>query len=345
MASADSRIVRVVDFVIKDGDGMDSRSIRRLISIGLVLIMFVIFSLSSKVFFTIGNMANLLKDAAYLGIIAVGMSFVMIGGGIDLSAGGIACVVGILCVRLSVLGLNGFLIMLVAILLGMLCGFINAMFVTKVKLTEFVATLALGFIYSGLTLVFYFRDARGNITPAAIPKWSSLRLLAGTVGGIYYITIIWVVITVALFIILTKTKFGLHTYAIGSHPKSAQMSGVNNSRVKIIGYLICGGCAGLAVVFQASIMASSPMNIGAGYEFQAIAACVVGGVVLGGGKGDTISAFIGALFLMTLMNGLYKFGMATSWEYILQGAIIVVATSFDAVFNKMMSKRLLARTH
>ena len=345
MASADSRIVRVVDFVIKDGDVMDGRTIRRLISIGLVLLMFAVFSITSSAFLSLRNIANLLKDAAYLGIIAAGMSFVIIGGGIDLSAGGIACVVGILCVRLSVLGLNGVLIVLVAILLGMLCGFINAMFVTKVKLTEFVTTLALGFVYSGLTLVFYFRDARGAIKSEPIPKWSSLRLFGGNIGGIFYITIAWIIVTAVLYFVLTKTKFGLHTYAIGSHAKSAQMSGVNNDRVKMLGYIICGGCAGIAVVFQAATNGSSPMNVGTGYEFQAIAACVVGGVVLGGGKGDTISAFIGSLFFLMLMNGLYKFALAMSWEYILQGAIIIIATSFDAVFNRIMNKRLLARTH
>jgi len=322
---------------------MDSKTIRRLISIGLLLIMVVIFTISSDVFLSFGNIANLLKDSAYLGLIALGMSFVIIGGGVDLSAGGIACVVGILCVRLSVLGLNGVLIVIVGVLLGVLCGLINAVFVTRVKLTEFVATLALGFVYSGLTLVFAFRDERGVITSVAVPRWSSLRMFGGNIGGISYITIAWVVLSIIMYLVLTRTTFGLHTYSIGSHAKSAQMSGVRNDRVKLLGYLICGGCAGLAVVLQVALNGSSPLNIGTGYEFRAIAACVVGGVVLGGGKGDSISALIGSLFFITLMNGLYKYGLATSWEYILQGAIIVVATVFDAIFNRVTTKRLLAR--
>ena len=321
---------------------MNGKTIRRLISIGLVLLLFIIFSLSSDVFLSFGNIANMFKDAAYLGLIAIGMSFVIIGGGVDLSAGGIACVVGVLCVRLSLQGMPGMLIVPVAVLLGALCGFINSMFITKVKLTEFVATLALGFVYTGLTLVFAFRE-KGVITSVAVPKWSSLRLFGSNILGIHYITITWILLTIILFLILTKTKFGLYTYSIGSHPKSAQMSGVNNNQVKMIGYLICGGCAGLAVAMQVALNGSSPLNIGSGYEFKAIAACVVGGVVLGGGKGDTFSAFIGSLFLIMLMNGLYKFGLATSWEYILQGGIILVATAFDAVFNRISNKRLLAR--
>jgi len=323
---------------------MNGQTIRRLISIGLVLIMAVIFSITTDVFLSFGNIMNMLKDSAYLGIIALGMSFVIIGGGVDLSAGGIACVVGIICVRMSVMGIPGIIIVPVGVLLGILCGLINSVFITRVKLTEFVATLALGFVYTGLTLVFAFRENK-VITSVAIPKWSSYRLFGGNIGGVHYITITWIVLAVILFILLTKSKFGLHTYSIGSHPKSAQMSGVNNDRIKILGYLICGGCAGLAVVLQAALNGSSPLNIGNGYEFKAIAACVVGGVVLGGGKGDTISAVIGSLFLIMLMNGLYKYGLATSWEYILQGGIIVVATAFDAIFNRITTKRLLARAH
>ena len=323
---------------------MSSKTIRRLISISLVVIMAIFFSIMSDVFLSFMNIMNMLKDAAYLGLIAIGMSFVIIGGGVDLSAGGIACVTGILCVRMSLLGVPGIFIVPVGVLIGMLCGFINAMFVTRVRLTEFVATLATGFVFTGLTYVFAFRE-RGVLTSVAIPNWSSFKAFGGNVGGVYYITIAWVILAVVAFFVLTKTNFGLHTYSIGSHSKSAQMSGVNTSRVKLIGYLICGGCTGLAVVLQASIIGSSPINIGAGYEFKAIAACVVGGVVLGGGKGDTISAVVGALFLIMLMNGLYKFGLQTSWEYILQGAIIIVATVFDAIFNRISTKRRLARSH
>ena len=320
---------------------MNSKTIRRLISISLVLVMAIIFSVTSDVFLSFMNIMNMLKDSAYLGLIAIGMSFVIIGGGVDLSAGGIACVVGIICVRMSLLGTPGIIIVPVAVLLGILCGLINAFFVTKVRLTEFVATLATGFVFTGLTLVFAFRE-NGVLTSVAIPKWSSLRAFGGNIGGVQYITIVWVLLAVIAFFVLTRTNFGLHTYSIGSHSKSAQMSGVNTDRIKMLGYIICGGCAGLAVVLQVALNGSSPINIGSGYEFKAIAACVVGGVVLGGGKGDTISAVIGSLFMIMLMNGLYKFGMEISLEYILQGAIIILATAFDAIFNRVTSKRQLA---
>ena len=322
---------------------MNGKTIRRLISIGLILIMAVIFTMTTDAFLGFRNITNLLKDSAYLGIIALGMSFVIIGGGIDLSVGGVACLVGLLCVRMSVVGIPGIVIILAAILLGCLCGFINSLLVTKVHLTGFVATLATGFVYTGLALILAFRE-RGVITSVEIPRWSSMRSFGGNIEGIHYITILWVILSVIAFFVLMRSNFGLHTYSIGSNEKSAKMSGVNTDRIRTIGHLICGGCAGIAVVMQASLNGSSPLNIGTGYEFQAIAACVVGGVVLGGGKGDSINALIGSLFLIMLMNGLYKYGLATSWEYILQGGIILVATGFDSIFNKITIKRLLAHS-
>ena len=301
-----------------------------------------VFTLTTDAFLTFRNITNMLKDSAYLGLIALGMSFVIIGGGIDLSAGGIACLVGIISVRLSVLGIPGIVIIPVAVLLGMLCGLFNSILITKVKLTEFVVTLAAGFVYSGLTLVFAFRE-RGSIISVGIPNGSNYRAFGGNINGIHYITIIWIVLSIIAYMVLLKTRLGLYTYSIGSNPKSAVMSGVNTGKIKAIGYLICGGCAGLAVVLQVALNGSSPLNIGSGYEFQSIAACVIGGIVLGGGKGDTVGALIGSLFLIMLMNGLYKYGMATAMEYILQGGIIVLVTAFDAIFNNIANKRLLTR--
>ena len=321
---------------------MNAKTIRRCISIGLVLVMAIIFSMTTDAFLGFRNVTTLLKDSAYLGLIALGMAFVIIGGGIDLSVGGIACVVGVLCMRLAVMGLPGILIVIAAVILGALFGAVNAVLITKAKLSEFVTTLATGFVFTGLTLVFSFRE-RGQVTLAEIPRKSSLRAFGGNLSGIHYITIVWILLTIILYLVLTKTKFGLHTYAVGSQANSARMSGVYTDRIKALGYLISGGCAGLAVILYAALNGSAALTVGVGYEFRAIAACVVGGVVLGGGKGDTIGAFIGSLFFLMLMNGLYKYGLPFYWDYILQGIIILVVTGFDAIFNMITSKRLLAR--
>ena len=317
--------------------------IRRLVLIGILIVMAAVFSTTTSGFLGLRNVAIMLRSSAYLGLIALGMSFVIIGGGIDLSAGGAVCLVSMLCVRFSTTGVPGILVVLAGVFLGAVCGLINALLITKVRLTEFVATLASGFAYTGLTLIVSFRD-NGTITTVPILN-AGFKAFRGDIGGIYYMTIMWVILTAVMYLILTKTRFGLYTYSIGSHSKSAGMSGIKTDRIKAQGYLICGACAGFAAVMQTAFVGSSSLIIGTGYEFMAIAACVVGGVVLGGGKGDVISAFIGSLFLTMLLNGLFKYGLATTWEYILQGAIIIVATSIDAISMKIAGKRLRARVH
>jgi ribose transport system permease protein len=144
---------------------------------------------------------------------------------------------------------------------------------------------------------------------------------------------------VVLMIVMTKTNFGLHTYAQGSNAKSALMSGVNNDFVKSMGFVICGACAGLAAAMVVAKNAAAPVTLGSDVAFQAIAACVVGGIVLGGGRGDPLGAFLGGLFLQLILNGIYKYNLPMAWQSILQGGIIVLATAFDAQFNKMSFSR------
>lgn len=321
---------------------ISSSTIRRLVSIGLVLLLAIIYIIISPEFLSMRNISMLLKDAAYLGIVAVGLSVVMIGGGIDLSVGGIVCATGIILAHLSVdIGLSGYLLLPLAIVIGALFGTVNGLVVAKIGLTEFVATLATGFVYSGIGLMLAFKTADGRSFSQAISS-SSYRSFGQYPlweNGFYLITFVWVVISILLYVVLRKTQFGVHTFAMGSNARAASMSGVNVTKVKTLGFVISGGCSGLAAFLVTSNLGTSPTLLGNGYDFQAIAACVVGGVVLGGGKGDAINALIGALFMLLLMNGIYKLGLSTPWQYIFQGGIIIIATAFDAQFAKIAFKR------
>ena len=317
---------------------MNSNTIRKLISVALVILLTLVFALTAPNFVSSRNILLMLKDSAYVGLLALGLAFVMIGGGVDLSAGGIVCTVGIVSSRLSMTGMPGLVVLILAVITGAVCGLINAVLVTKTKLTEFVATLASGFVFSGLGLLLAFRDDSGNIVSKSITN-KSFASLGTHVGGLYYMTIIWVALAVLLYLVLKKTRFGLHTYANGSNAKSADMSGVNCARIKSYGFIISGALSGLAAVLVVANQGATTTTLGRGYEFQAIAACVVGGVILGGGKGDTFSALLGSIFLVLIMNGLVKYGLPTAWQTVLQGAIIIIATTFDAQFNRMMEKR------
>jgi ribose transport system permease protein len=300
--------------------------------------------MESDNFLNMRNFSELSFSAAFLGLLAVGLSFVMIGGGIDLSVGGIVCAVAILCSRFSFLGTPGVVVILFGILCGAFFGLCNGLLVSRAGLTEFVTTLATGILYQGLGLLFAFRDTgklSGTLVSKGITNKSYLSLggrfsaLFGTQGllkDFHLMTALWIVLAVARYFVLRRTNFGLRTYAIGSHPKASEMSGVDIKRVKTIGFIINGAFAGLASAFLVANMSAANASLGNGYEFQAIAACVIGGIALGGGKGDAICALIGSIFLVTIINGLYKFNIPTYWSYILQGVIIIVATVFDAGF-------------
>jgi ribose transport system permease protein len=321
---------------------ISTRTVRKLVSAGLAAVLMLVFSLTANAFWDWRNMGNLFHDAAFLGIIALGLSFVMVGGGIDLSVGGIVCVTAIAASRLSFAAgssVPGAFVALFAMLCGAVCGTVNGLLVTRVKLTEFVATLATGILFSGLGLLLAYRD-NGKITGVIVPKGimnGSFLSLGEKVGGsgIFLVTYIWIMLSVIMYLVMRRTNFGLHTYAIGSHNKSAEMSGVNAKRVKTAGFIISGAFAGLASAMLTANMTAASASLGNnGYEFQAIAACVVGGIALGGGKGDPANAVIGAIFLQTILNGLYKFQIQAYWSYVIQGMIIIAATAFDALFTR-----------
>jgi ribose transport system permease protein len=300
----------------------------------------LIYSLTSSDFLTWRNITLLLKDTALTGIIALGVALVIIGGGIDLSVGGIVCTAAIIAARAADLGLPGIVCFLIAVVTGAACGIINGFIVTKLHVTEFVTTLATGFIYFGLGLVFTFRD-HGKILAKYLTN-ESFTVLGRDVGGLYFVSIAFFILTAVMYIVLTRFRFGLYTYAVGSFSKSAQMSGVNNDRIKFLGFVICGACAGLAGAFACADQSSASINLGTGMEFTAIASCVVGGGALGGGRGDSINAFLGALFMTVILNGLYKYGTTIAWQYVLQCCIIIIATTFDAQFNRIHNRRLKA---
>jgi ribose transport system permease protein len=281
------------------------------------------------------------RDASYVGIIALGVSFVVIGGGIDLSANGIVCFVGMACARLGVLaGFPAPVIVLVGILAGVLCGYINGMCVTRLHLSEFITTLASGYIFAGFAVFLVFRE-NGNVASAAVTNKAFL-----TLGGhiphtyIYLSSVIWVLLTIVVYFVQTKTKFGLHTVALGSNPKSAMMSGVNIDFLKVVGFVLAGLFCGIAGVFQVAYQSASTLTLGDSMGFQAVAVCAIGGVVLGGGKGDALGAFLGALFMVMLLNGLYKISPSPSIQFLFQGMIILVAIFFDTYFNRTMEKRM-----
>ena len=311
---------------------MSRKNKRRMITIGLILVLGIMFFFTNEYFLTSRNILLLLRECAFTGLIALGVVCVMVGGGVDLSAGGVACIVGVIAARASFIpGIPGFAVFLICIAAGIACGLINALIVTKLHLSEFVTTLASGFVFSGLSLLATFRQ-NGRMTSVVLTN-SGFLSLGKHINGLYYISIAWVICTILMQFMFSKTRLGLYISAMGSNAKAAQMSAISSDRIKFTGFMFSGAFSALAATFMVAFQEGSTLTLGSGMEFQAIAACVVGGVVLGGGKGDALAASLGAIFITLIKNGLYKWGLTTGGFTMLQGLIIILIANFDTLLG------------
>jgi ribose/xylose/arabinose/galactoside ABC-type transport system permease subunit len=299
-----------------------------------VLALGLTYTFTTDSFLSTFNILQLLKDSAYTGLISLGMSLVIIGGGIDLSAGGIVCLCGVACARASFIpGIPGIAVILIAVLAGAACGLFNGLVVMKLHLSEFVTTLASGFVFSGLALITTFKSD-GRPVPMKLTNLDFISF-GYNYSGLYKITIVWIALAILMQVVLTRTRFGLYTCALGANEKSALMSGVKKDRIKISGFMACGSFCGLAAAMVVAFQTATTQTLGNMMEFQAISACVVGGIVITGGKGDALAACLGAFFMTMVTSGLLKYGLSTGAHYLMYGAVIVIMINFDAQFSRL----------
>lgn len=322
---------------------MRQETIRRLISVGLLLLLVLIFGLTSEYFFTADNIFTLLRECSTIGIIAVGVSMVIITAGIDLSTGALVGLVAMLCANLLYYTqLPAGLIILIALLTGTLGGYLNGVLVTALRIPDFIATLSTQFLFRGLALIFAIRTATGMISNKVIDNRTFL-LLGGSLGGVYLVTIAFFATAVLGQIFLKRTRLGVYTYAVGANRKSAELSGINCGRIKRTVFTLTGLCCSISAIFLMGKMRSATPETGIGLEFDAIAAVVVGGCAFSGGRGDIFGTVVGTLFMMVLTNGIYKYNLPTAAQLIIKGVVIVAMIIFDSVYNKYMEEKLIRR--
>ena len=323
---------------------LNEKNLRRVITVILIAMVIVLFSVTTDSFLSRYNILLLFKDAAYTGLIALGVCCVMVCGGVDLSAGGIVCIVGVAVARASFIpGIPGFAVLLIGLAAGLACGLINGLIVSKLHLTEFVTTLATGSVFTGLALLTTFKQ-HGRAVSTAITNKGFL-MFGGHIDGLYLISIAWIILVIVFQILYTKTPLGTYISAVGSNPKSAQMSGISKGKMKIVTFMLSGGFAGLAASFMVAYQTASTLTLGSGMEFQAIAACVVGGVAMTGGKGDAVTAALGTIFLTLITNGLYKWGLSTGALNLLTGIIIIAVINFDTVLASVSHRRMMRKAN
>lgn len=290
------------------------------------------FSLASPNFFQVTNIMAILQATSVNGVLAVGVTLIIITGGIDLSIGTLMTFCAVMTgVVLTWAGMPLLLGVLTSIATGALCGLISGTFVAKMKIPPFIATLGMMLMLKGLSLIvtgtkpIYFNDtpgfseiAQGSLIGRIVPAFP-------VPNGV----LILFIVSGAVAWILGRTVLGRYTFALGSNEEAVRLSGVNTDAWKMAIYALAGGICGIAGLLIASRLNSAQPALGLGYELEAIAAVVIGGTSLAGGRGTILGTLIGALIMSVLTNGLRVMSVAPEWQTVVTGAIIVAAVYAD----------------
>ena len=300
---------------------------------GILLALFILvaaISFASPAFLSFTNIFNVLRQVSMIGYMAIGVTFVLLTGGIDLSVGSILGLSGIIVASFAKTFPDSPVVLMVGvgIAIGCLVGLANGIFISYMGVVPFVATLGMLSVGRGITLVY----CNGSPIPGLSENF--LSLAAGDVFGVPVPVIILLAVFIIASIFLYRIRFGRYVYAIGGNEASAIVSGVKVKKIKMLVYLLSGALCGLAgVVFTSRVTSGLPLA-GEGYELDVIAACVIGGVSLSGGKGKLWGTLVGVILVGVINNALDLLNVSSYVQLIVKGLIIIMAVFMDSQLNK-----------
>jgi Ribose/xylose/arabinose/galactoside ABC-type transport systems, permease components len=318
----------------EDG-GTRSKTIGLFYNYSIVLILILIcavMSLLTSSFYSLGNLMNIVRQVAVVGLIAYGMTFVIISGGIDLSAGAVVAFVGVIVASMSKAGLPLVVVIPAGIALGAMCGLVSGVAISWLSIPPFIATLGLQQIARALALIYSKGRPISNFTD------SFLFIGRGRICMIPVPIIIFILVGIICWFFLKKNKFGKHVYAIGGNELASVVCGIKVRRVKTIIYVIMGALTGLAAIVLTSRVSTGNPSVGSGYELDAITGVVIGGASLSGGSGSIFGTVIGALIIGVLSNGLSLLGVSPYWQQFINGSLIISAVALDMFKNKYANR-------
>jgi inositol transport system permease protein len=312
--------------------------IRKYAIVFILLGMLIAMTFLSEAFLTPRNLLNIVRQISVMGLIAIGVTMVIITGGIDLSSGSVLALAAVVSTSLAQrldwseikfpgLDVPVIVPILAALAVGAACGLVNGSLIARFKIPPFIATLGMMTIARGFALIYSERPVSGL-------KDSYNYIGQGEPFGIPVPIVILAVVAIGAHIMLNNTRFGRHIYALGGNEQAARISGINISRVKIGVYTIAGLLAGLSGLVLSSRIGSGQPGLGVGYELDAIASAVIGGTSLSGGIGTIWGTIVGALIIGVLNNGLDLLNVSAYWQTIVKGSIIVVAVIIDERKNR-----------
>lgn len=312
-------------------------------SLAALIILMIFFAIATDKFFTLSNILTITLQMSIYALLALGICYVLIVGGAELSAGSIVGITGMTFVVLMREGIPFPLSLLLTILLGIFLGFCNGFMVAKMKLIPFIATLGMQYVARGFCQII--ADGKSISLASAVPnqKLYSVFKAIGSGRVLQYIpvaTLIVAVFFVIHYIVLNHMSFGRKVYAVGSNAEAARLSGIKSDRIVIIAYMISSFMATMAgLLFVMRLTVAQPAG-GVGYEFEGIAACVIGGISMMGGEGTVVGAIIGASTLAVMRNGMNLLAINTFWQNVVTGIVIIGAVYMDIRRREKESTRL-----
>jgi ribose transport system permease protein len=297
--------------------------------LAVLLVMVVSMSILSSTFFTIGNLLNVLRQAAPIFIIGAGQTVVILARGIDLSMDSVASLTGVVIATLMVdNGIPFYVAMPMGLFLGAVLGLINGLIITKIKLPSFIATFGTWLLFKGLTVVYI----DGRVISGFSEGFHFLG--AGRLFGVPVIIFVAVLVYISIRIVLRHTTFGRKVYAIGANPDASRVSGIKIDRILIIAFVISALMATFGSQLYISRIDSAKSDFGEGFVLDSIAATLIGGTSFDGGVGTIEGTVIGALIIIMLRNAMNLLGISPYWQGLATGVTIIIAVLGDTYLKK-----------
>ena len=318
------------------GNTAKKLNIQKLLAPAALVILYIFFCFFGKNFFSTGTLVSILDSTYYVGMMAFGITFVIITGGIDLSIGTNMMMSALIAGYLYTKGVNIWLCLVVIVIIATFVGFINGTLISRLKLPPFNATLGMMMMTQGfgsiITKVQTQRFPSGFDADGGY-KAVFYKTPGGFPSGIVYMLVFFLV----AMLLLNKTRFGRYTYAIGSNEESVRLSGVNVIKWKTLVYTVCGFFCGLSAIVYAATYTTIIPGTGNGLEMNAIAAVIIGGTSMAGGVGTMSGTLIGALLMSVLKTGLMSMGLQGHFQTFFTGLVVILAVLLDIYRNKKAS--------
>jgi ribose transport system permease protein len=302
---------------------INARLVQRLLPFLSLIILFVALSIASPYFLTANNLASVARQTAVFNTMALGMTIVIVAGGIDLSVGSILGLSGLIGTMALEAGYPIVVGVLIGIAVGTACGFLNGLMITRLRINAFIVTLGTLGIYRGLALII----SNGLPVHRIPPGFAFLG--EGNLLRVPFVVWLLVICAVVTHFVLENTRLGRYAFAIGSNQTAAVYAGIPVAFHTVAVYAIGGALTGLAGMIEASRLMTGQPTAGLGYELQAIAAVVIGGGSLNGGEGSVIGTLIGAFIMGLLSNGADLLNISNYWQQVIIGAVIILAVTLD----------------